>query len=318
MHLYIEFPSWISPEVIPGLPIRWYSLMYLVAFGITYILVMKQVKEKKLGYTHDYMASLFLWTIIGLLLGARLFGTLFYDPTGYFLRNPWMILWPFRDGQLVGFQGMSYHGGLIGAVVGGLLFCKKNNVSFLKMADLFVAAIPLGYTFGRIGNFINGELWGRVTEMPWAIVFPNAQPFSTRHNWVRDTAESVGMPYESGELIQLPRHPSQLYEAALEGILLWIVLWFIFRNRSRYPGFLLSIYIIGYGLARFIAEYFREPDADLGFIIALGERSEPTALFHSFLNISMGQILSFFMVVSGFLLLWVFKKKAVMDGNIAG
>ncbi len=314
MHLYIDYPSWITPEVIPGLPVRWYALMYLAAFGLTYILVMKQVKDQKLGYTHDDISSLFLWAIIGLMLGARLFGTVFYDPTGFYLRNPWLIFWPFKDGVFVGFQGMSYHGGLVGAVVGGLLYCRKHQISFLRMADLFTAAIPLGYTFGRIGNFINGELWGRVTTQPWGIVFPYAQRFSTRHAWVRDTAEAVGMPYESGELVNLPRHPSQLYEAALEGVLLWALLWFVCKNRAKYPGFLLSVYLIGYGTARFIAEYFREPDADMGFVIALGREHEPAALFHSLLNISMGQLLSFGMIAAGILLIFIFRKRAVMSG----
>ncbi len=316
MKLYIYFPSWITPEVIPGLPVRWYALMYLVAFGLTYILVMQQVKKDNLGYTHDDMASLFMWVILGLLLGARLFAALFYDPTWYYLRNPWMIFWPFRSGTFVGFQGMSYHGGMVGAVVGGLLYSWKNKTSFLQAADLFAAAIPLGYTFGRIGNFINGELWGRVTTKPWGIIFPYASRYSTRHSWVRDIADSIGLPYESGQLVNLPRHPSQLYEAFLEGILLWIILWFIFRKRPSYPGFMLSIYLIGYGTARFLVEYLREPDGDLGFIIALGRESEPAALFHSFLNISMGQILSFFMIAAGILLLFIFKKRAVMKGFI--
>ncbi len=317
MHLYINFPSWISPLVIPGLPIRWYSVMYLVAFGLTYVLVMYQVRKDDLGFTHDDMASLFMWTIIGLLLGARLFAALFYDPTGYYLRNPWMVFWPFRSGRFVGFQGMSYHGGLTGAVVGGLLYCRKQKISFLQMADLFTAAIPLGYTFGRIGNFINGELWGRVTAMPWGVVFPFAPRFSARHGWVRDIADTVGISYETGGMVNLPRHPSQLYEAALEGILLWVVLWFIIRRRSSYPGFMLSMYLVGYGAARFIAEYFREPDSELGFIIGLGREQEPAAVFHSVLNISMGQLFSALMIATGILLAYLFKRRAVMTGIIS-
>ncbi len=317
MLLYIQFPSWLTPEIIPGFPLRWYALMYLVAFGLTYVLVMVQVKRDSLPHTSDDIASLFIWAIIGLLLGARLFGTIFYDPTGYYLRNPWMIFWPFMGGRFVGFQGMSYHGGLIGAIAGGWIYCRRHRISFLKMADLFVTAIPLGYTFGRIGNFINGELWGRVTTRPWGVVFPFATRFSTRYEWVRDIADQVGIAYETGQLVNLPRHPSQLYEAFLEGILLFIVLWFVLKRRSRYPGFMLSWYLIGYGIARVIAEYFREPDADIGFVIALGRETEPQALFLSLLNISMGQLLSMLMILSGAVLLILFRKRAVMKGLIS-
>ncbi len=318
MQLYIPFPSWISPEIIPGFPVRWYALMYLIAFGLTYVLVMHQVKKRKLSFTHDDMSSLFMWVILGLLLGARLFAALFYDPSGFFLRNPWMIFWPFRNGQFVGFQGMSYHGGLVGAVVGGYLYSKAKNISFLQIADLFTAAIPLGYTFGRLGNFINGELWGRVTTASWGMIFPHAQPFSTRHEWVRSVADTVGISYREGELINLPRHPSQLYEAFLEGILLWVILWFFLRKRAlRIPGMMLSSYLIGYGTARFLVEYVREPDADLGFIIQWGSEHEPAALFHSLLNISMGQILSFLMIAAGIILLFIFHNRAVMKGHVS-
>jgi len=289
--------------VISGLPIRWYSLMYLVAFAITFVLFIRQRNAGLIKVTTDDAYTLFLFTIAGLILGARLFSTLFYDGSFFYWKNPWLIFWPFRSGQFVGLPGMSYHGGLVGAVAGALLFSRRYHMNFLNIADTLVAGIPLGYTFGRIGNFINGELWGRVTTAPWAIVFPNAPSFSTNYAWVRDIADTVGIDYIAGAMVNLPRHPSQLYEALFEGVILWLFLWFVIRKRNKFPGYTLSWYLIGYGTVRFLIEYLREPDAHLGFLLSWGGQSEPTALFHSFLNISMGQMLSFIMILAGVLFL---------------
>lgn len=299
MFQYIAYPSWISPYIISGLPVRWYSLMYLVAFAFTYVLFIRQRNQRLISISNDDTYTLFLYTIAGLVLGARLFSTLFYEGSLYYWKNPWLIFWPFSGGQFVGLPGMSYHGGLVGAVAGGLLFSRRYKKKFLDIADIMVAAIPLGYTFGRLGNFINGELWGRVSTAPWAIVFPRAPSFSTNYAWVRSIADSVGIEYISGAMVNLPRHPSQLYEALFEGILLWVFLWFFIRKRKRFPGHVLSWYMIGYGTVRFLIEYLREPDSHLGFMIAWGARTEPTALFLSPLNISMGQLLSLAMVIVG-------------------
>lgn len=278
--------------------------MYLVAFAFTYVLFIRQRNKGLISISNDDSYTLFLYTIGGLVLGARLFSTLFYEGSFHYWMNPWLIFWPFSNGQFVGLPGMSYHGGLVGAVVGGLLFARRYQKNFLNIADTMVAAIPLGYTFGRLGNFINGELWGRVSTAPWAVVFPRAPAFSTNYEWVRSIADSVGIEYVSGAMVNLPRHPSQLYEALFEGILLWVFLWFFIRKRKRFPGYTLSWYMIGYGTVRFLIEYLREPDAHLGFMIALGARTEPTALFLSPLNISMGQLLSFAMVVAGVIFLF--------------
>jgi len=285
--------------------------MYLVAFGITYVLFRFQVKRESLEISDDDIVNIFFWTILGLLLGARLFAALVYDPTGYYLQKPWKIFWPFDEQMnLVGLQGMSYHGGLIGAVIGGFTYCRIKKFNFLRITDLVVAGIPLGYTFGRLGNFINGELWGRVTTSPIGMIFPNAPAYSTRHEWVQRVADQVGISYESGELIQLPRHPSQLYEAFFEGIVLWLVLWCVFRPRKKYNGWILGTYLIGYGLVRFIIEYFREPDIGIGYPIQLAAESYPQALFVSPLNFTTGQILCFIMIVGGALLLWVQKRRS--------
>lgn len=309
MFQFIEFPVWISPYLIPGMPIRWYSVMYIVAFTITFLLFLRQVRQGALEITLDDTFSLFLYTIAGLILGARLFSVLIYDGSWYYWTHPWLIFWPFQGGRFIGLPGMSYHGGLIGAAAGCLLFCRQTKRSFLKVTDIMVAGIPLGYTFGRLGNFINGELWGKVTASPIGILFPDAPRFSTNYAWVRQIADSIGLPYALGTYINLPRHPSQLYEALFEGVVLWLFLWFVIRKKKTYPGFLLGWYLIGYGLVRFCIEYLREPDANIGFIIAAGKSSEPYALFQSFFNISLGQILCGLMITAGVVLLIVLRKR---------
>ncbi len=309
MSQFITFPTWISPYVIPGLPIRWYSLMYLVAFTITFLLFTYQSKRKEIDYTIDDTLSLFLYTIAGLILGARLFSALVYDGSTFYWTHPWLIFWPFRNGQFIGLPGMSYHGGMLGAIVGSWLFSRRYRRSFLELADALAAGIPLGYTFGRLGNFINGELWGRVSAVRWSMVFPDAPRFSTNYAWVRDLADAVGLSYTPGAMVNLPRHPSQLYEAFFEGVFLWLFLWLIIRKRKQFKGYILSWYIIGYGFVRFIIEYLREPDSNLGFVIAKGAKTEPLALFHSVLNISLGQILSLLMVFGGVSLLLILGKR---------
>ncbi len=310
MMLYINFPAWLKPVIIPGLPLHWYGLMYLVAFGITYFLFKYQVKHQRLGIEDDEITNFFFWTILGLIIGARIFSSLVYDTSGLYRHKPWLIFWPFDENmKLVGLQGMSYHGGLIGAVTGAALYAIKNKLNFLRFVDLTIAGIPLGYTFGRLGNFINGELWGRVTTAPWGVVFPYAPRFSTSYEWVRKIADTVGISYVKGEAVNLPRHPSQLYEAFFEGIFLWAVIWFFFRKRKKFNGYLLSVYLMGYGVIRFFIEYFREPDLDIGFPIHFGKEIYPSALFLSPFNFTTGQILCVIMVLSGVVLYSVLKKR---------
>jgi len=319
MPAYVQYPKWIRPEVIPGFPFHWYGLMYLIAFLITYLLFRHQLKTEKLQISDDDAVNIFFWAILGLLIGARVFATVVYDPAGFYLRKPWLIFWPFNEQmKLVGLQGMSYHGGLIGAVIAGAIYCRVKKFSFFSLTDLVVAGIPLGYTFGRLGNFINGELWGRVTTSGIGMIFPNAPRFSTTEEWVRETADTVGIAYNSGEMIQLPRHPSQLYEAFFEGIFLWIVLWFFFRRRKKFPGYLLGVYLIGYGTVRFVIEYFREPDIGIGYPIQLAEQAYPQALFLSLWNFSTGQILCFLMILGGFLLLWWRSRASGKTGQSSG
>lgn len=305
MSLFINYPSWISPYVIKGLPIRWYAVMYVFAFATAYILFMGLLKEKEnRDIKKESAEDLFIYCVIGLLIGARLGSCLFYDDALYYLSHPWLVFWPFRNGEFVGLPGMSYHGGVIGAIVAGLIYTKVKKISFLRFADLITSAIPFAYTWGRLGNFINGELYGRVTTSRMGMVFPTAERFSTTHQWVRSVADTVGIVYSPGDYVNLPRWPSQLFEAFFEGIVLGIVIWFVVRKikkkRNMADGTILASYLMGYGLIRFILEYFRQPDSDIGYVIG---HSSNIYLFESVLNISKGQVFCLLMVIGGLALL---------------
>jgi len=211
--------------------------------------------------------------------------------------------------QFTGFQGMSFHGGVVGLVIGCLIFCKVKKIDFLDWADMIAAAAPLGYTFGRLGNFINGELYGRITDSPIGMVFPNATPFSAKEGWVQAMADKLNISFNSlNDYINLPRHPSQLYELCFEGLVLGLLMWFVLRPNKPFKGFLVASYLLGYGLIRFVIEYFRMPDQELGFILRFGEKSDEYWRFTSIFNISMGQILCFLMIISGIALLFIFHK----------
>ncbi len=305
--LYINYPSWIHPEIFPGVPflglLRWYGLMYVFAFGFAYLALKKQFKEGALESpdrpaSEDELTSFIATGIVFLLLGARIFSTLIYDTSGKYLTKPWLIFWPFDEsGRWTGLQGMSYHGGAIGGAIGMIVWCKIHKRSFLQWSDAMCTAIPLGYTFGRIGNFLNGELYGRITKMPWGMIFPDAEKFSPSIEWVKNFAADIGMSVEQNLMVNLPRHPSQLYESFFEGIALFALLWFL-RKKKPFDGFLTGMYLAGYGAIRFCLEYFRMPDSDLGFRIS----SDPAASISqntSLLNISTGQILCALMILAG-------------------
>ena len=227
--LYINYPSWIHPEIFPGLPflglLRWYGLMYIFAFGTAFLVLKKLLKEGALDSTdsngtlrkatEDDIFSFIATGIVFLLIGARVFSTLVYDTSGIYIRKPWLIFWPFQNGRFTGLAGMSYHGGFIGGLLGMIFWCWKHKVPFFKWADAMVTAIPLGYTFGRIGNFMNGELYGRITTAKWGIIFPHAEKFSSSLGWVKEFMAKIGMEAQTN-LVNLPRHPSQLYEALLK------------------------------------------------------------------------------------------------------
>ena len=312
MLLYINYPSWIHPELVPGVPVlslvRWYGLMYIFAFSTAYLVLKKLLRE---GYfdsaekntTEDDVFSYIATGILFLLVGARVFSTLVYDTSGEYLRKPWLIFWPFDEvtHRFTGLAGMSYHGGFIGGLLGCIFWCKKHNRPILKWLDAIVIAVAAGYSFGRLGNFLNGELFGRVTTMPWGVVFPSAQKFSVAQSWVQDVIAKTGLPVAEGvRLVNLPRHPSQLYEAFFEGFCTFLILWAAHKKRLA-DGIVASLYPICYGTVRFFIEYFREPDANIGYRISV-DPSARTYLNTSLLNISTGQILCALMIAGGILM----------------
>jgi phosphatidylglycerol:prolipoprotein diacylglycerol transferase len=317
MPAYISFPSWIHPQIVSFLPVRWYGLMYLVAFAITYLLFRWQLRDRGIEAGKDRVLDMFFWAIVGLLVGARAGDVIIYSPS--LLKNPLQIILPIAwvDGKLrfTGIQGMSYHGGLVGATVAIVTYLKVKKLDVLDWGDMMVAGIPLGYTFGRLGNFINGELYGRITRVPWGMVFPNAaangEIFPASQEWVKGFAGSVGMPVPATGLVNLPRHPSQLYEAFFEGVVLWLILWFIVRKRRPYKGFVIACYVLGYGVIRFFIEYARQPDKGIGYRgygypIILQPLSNYLAQ-SSWFNFSTGQILCFLMIVAALIMMAAFR-----------
>lgn len=331
MFLYINFPSWIHPQIFPGVKflglLRWYGLMYVFAFGTAYFLLKKVAAEgmldgkNKLGknytITEDDLFSFLGTGILFLLIGARIGSTLIYDRTGLYWHRPWLIFWPFDlNGNYTGFQGMSYHGGFIGGLLGMIIWCIRHKQPIARWTDAMVCCIPLGYTFGRLGNFLNGELFGRVTTAPWGIVFPDAERFSSSLGWVQEFALKIGMNIDGLRLVNLPRHPSQLYEALFEGIILWVIIW-LCRKHKKFDGMLSCIYTGGYGIFRFFIEYFREPDEEIGFV--LGDTNANIYENVSLTNFSTGQILCFLMILGSIICATVLiikqKKSAVSADN---
>ena len=231
MILQMQFPQ-IDPVFLRLGPVqlRWYGLMYMVSFIIGYFLLKSLAKQRRLKLTSDDLYDLLFYIIIGVMVGGRIGYVLFYDLRGY-LQAPLDI---FKIWQ----GGMSFHGGLIGIVLATLYITKKKGWDFWEISDLICAGVPIGLGLGRIGNFINGELYGRPTSLPWGIVFP-----------------------EGGDL---PRHPSQIYEALLEGLVLYLILRWLFRKNYQ-PGTVVWGLIGFYGLFRFLVEFVREPDAQIGF-----------------------------------------------------
>ncbi|MFA6741077.1 MAG: prolipoprotein diacylglyceryl transferase [Arcobacteraceae bacterium] len=217
--------------------VHWYGIMYALAL-ISAIYVAKWfIKRDNLPITNELFDSYVWWAEIGVILGARIGYILFYDThTMYYLTHPWQIFNPYIDGVYAGISGMSYHGAFFGFILASYLFCRKNKVSFWFITDIAVIGISAAYVFGRIGNFFNQELVGRATDVPWGIY--------------------VG---------QVLRHPSQIYEAILEGLVVFAILVFM-RKRKTFNGQLALMYGISYSTARIIAEFFRQPDTQLGFI----------------------------------------------------
>ncbi len=235
-HIYDQFDP-IAFTVF-SLPVHWYGMMYVLALLGALVAGKYYVQKENIDLKSVKLDDYFIWIEIGIILGARLGYILFYDPnTSYYLTHPWQMFNPFnQEGEFVGIRGMSYFGAVIGWFLGSYFFYKRKKVNFGRLMDIVAVAVPVGYIFGRIGNFLNQELIGRVTDVPWGI-------------------------YVNGVL----RHPSQLYEAVLEGLVVFIVI-FLYRKYKRFEGELILLYGFMYGLMRFTAEFWREPDPQLGFI----------------------------------------------------
>ena len=220
--------------------IHWYGLTYLAAFGLFLFLAGRRVALPwfaDIGWTRRDVEDLLFYGVLGVVIGGRIGYALFYKP-GQYLANPFEILMVWKG-------GMSFHGGLLGVIVAMAWFARKKGRSFFQVTDLIAPCVPTGLASGRVGNFINGELWGRAADpsLPWAMIFP-----------------------QSGSA--MPRHPSQVYQFLLEGLLLFVLLWW-YASKPRATGQVSGMFLIGYGFFRFVAEYFREPDAFLG-LLALG------------------------------------------------
>ena len=252
----IAFPD-IDPVffAIGPLQVRWYGLAYVVGFVLAGLVMRSLNKRWRVGLTDDDMLDIVLVAVIGLVVGARLGYVLFYGAGAYWSDPASMLR--FWDG------GMSFHGGLVGIMLAGAIVAKRKGVALLRLFDLGAVGAPLGLFLGRIANFINGELWGRATDAPWGVVFPYAPGTAARH-------------------------PSQLYEALLEGAVLFVVL-FVLSRRKRGDGFMIGTMIGLYGVFRIIVEFFREPDIQVGFLAG---------------GLTMGQLLSLPLVVAGGWLVW--------------
>ncbi len=264
---------------IGNFQLRYYGLMYVLGFVFFMIFMRRQIKLKIVDLTNHEFDSLFSWLIIALLIGARFGYVLFYN-FGFYLENPLQIIWPFMDGKLVGFSGMSFHGGLLGCIIGGWFWTRKYKKSFLDLGGYVVIVAPLGLFFGRLGNFLNGELWGRVSDVKWAMYFPAEAGLSF------DTPLNIIRQYIESGYIQA-RHPSQLYEALTEGLLLFLIMLWLHKKNAA-GSVRIGALLIGYAVFRTFCEFFRQPDVQLGFLFGW---------------VTMGQLLSFFMIAGGIALI---------------
>lgn len=255
----------IYPQINPialqlgAIRIHWYGVMYVLGFGAAWILALYRAHKiqreyptlpPNLMFSNEQISDFIFYAALGVILGGRIGYMLFYAFSDL-IANPLQL---FKIWQ----GGMSFHGGIIGVVISVWLFARKNGKHFFDVMDFFVPFVPLGITLGRIGNFINAELWGRVTTMPWGIIYPNAG--------------------------DLPRHPSQIYEALVEGLVLFVVLWF-YSAKPKARGKVSGWFAIGYGCARIFCEFFRTPDAQLGYL--------------AFGWLTMGQLLSLPLILAG-------------------
>ncbi|MCU0826274.1 MAG: prolipoprotein diacylglyceryl transferase [Tabrizicola sp.] len=257
--------------------LRWYALAYIVGILFGWWIILRAIRTPRLWagdppLTAEQVERFFTWAVVGIIIGGRLGYVIFYEP-GVYLAEPWRI-------PLINEGGMAFHGGFAGVVVAAIWFCRREKIAMLSMGDLLAIAVPVGLGLGRLSNFVNAELWGRPTDLPWGVIFPGA------------AAQACATATEA-----CARHPSQLYQAALEGLLLAVVLtWLAFRRGwFQRPGALMGLFLAGYGIARFLVEFVRQPDAQfvssgnpVGWAVQLGNY-----------GLTMGQLLSLPMIAAG-------------------
>ena len=278
----IPFPD-ISPNLFAfelfgrEIALRWYALAYMAGLLYGWWIILRAIRTPRLWadappLTAEQVERFFTWAVVGVILGERLGYVIFYEPAT-FLAEPWRIPYVWEG-------GMSFHGGFAGVVLAGIWFCRREKIPMLSMGDLLAIAAPVGLGLGRLSNFVNAELWGRQTDLPWGVIFPGAA--------AQTCAQLTGA---------CARHPSQLYQAALEGLLLLVVLtWLAFRRGwFRRPGALMGLFLTGYGIARFLVEFVRQPDAQfvsegnpIGWAVQIGAY-----------GLTMGQLLSLPMIAAG-------------------
>ncbi|MFN2333711.1 MAG: prolipoprotein diacylglyceryl transferase [Wenzhouxiangellaceae bacterium] len=261
--------------------IHWYGISYLAAFACCWWLLGRRARAPHWPITPTQVGDLVFWVVIGVIVGGRMGYVIFYALDRWFA-DPLFPLW-LQQG------GMSFHGGLIGVFVVMVLYARRLGVGLLTLADFSSQVVPLGLAFGRIGNFIGGELWGRYSDAPWAMIFPKAIDPGAY------AAPTLHQAWQAGQLDAFARHPSQLYQAALEGLALFVILW-LFARKPRPAGAISGVFLVGYAVFRSIAEFFREPDAHIGFV--------------AFDWLTMGQMLSLPMFVFGVgLLIFAYRKR---------
>lgn len=265
------------PQLGPFHPaIHWYGVMYLLAFASAWLLGRARIRAGRLpGVNEERFGDLLFYGILGVILGGRVGYVLFYA-TGELLANP-LMLFKVWDG------GMSFHGGLLGVLVAAWLWSRRQRLHFFDVMDFVAPLVPLGLGFGRIGNYIGAELWGKYTQAGWGVVFPTDPVF---RGW---SAERLQAEFATGALDQFARHPSQLYQAFLEGLAMFALVW-LFSRRPRRRYAVSGLFALLYGVFRFLVEFVRVPDADLGYL--------------AFGWLTMGQVLSMPLIVLGLFLLW--------------
>jgi len=261
---------------IGPIAVHWYGIMYLLAFIGAWYLGNRRREQGRLAVSHEAFSDLAFYVMLGVIVGGRVGYMLFYTAPDWIWHDP-IALFKVWQG------GMSFHGGLLGVLVAGWLWSRRNKIHFFDTTDFVAPLVPIGLGLGRFGNFIGGELWGRHTDLPWGMIFPRAL------EGLDKTRDELYQMYLAGQLNGEARHPSQLYEFMLEGVVLFAVLWFYSRKpRPRYA--VSGLFALLYGLFRFGVEFVREPDVQLGFI--------------AFDWLTMGQILSLPLIVIGIVLLW--------------